>query len=163
MTGSRGIRVVSLVVLPNAEGTAHAVARLSPSLENPDGYHRLIGGGVEPGETAAEAIIREVREELGATLVEVAQVGVVENLFELDGAPGHEVVFVHTGRLVPEDVIAVAGGVFADNGEPMPVEWRPVDDVGVTVPLYPTGIGDLVRQLVREARHPRMPSSSRPR
>lgn len=32
----------------------------SPTEENPDGYHRLIGGSVEMGETHREAIVREI-------------------------------------------------------------------------------------------------------
>ena len=94
-----------MVVLPDEAGSAHAVARMQPTLENPEGFHRLIGGGVEHGETALEAVRREVREELGATLLDAELLGVLENIFELDGEPGHEVVFVHTGRLDPVDTV----------------------------------------------------------
>ena len=40
----------------------------SPSAENPQGYHRLIGGSVNLGEPHRDAIVREVDEELGATI-----------------------------------------------------------------------------------------------
>ncbi len=136
-----------MVVLPDEAGSAHAVARMQPTLENPEGFHRLIGGGVEHGETALEAVRREVREELGATLLDAELLGVLENIFELDGEPGHEVVFVHTGRLDPVDTVPPGGGVFEDCGRPMPVEWRPVDDSTLLLlPLYPSGAGALVRR-----------------
>jgi ADP-ribose pyrophosphatase YjhB (NUDIX family) len=134
-----------MVVLFGPDRTRHAVAHLEPSDENPQGYHRLVGGGVEFGETARDAVIREVREELGATLVEPEQIGVLENLFELDGAPGHEVVFVFSGRLDPPHTVPPEGGMFADNDQPMAVEWRSVSGKGEPVPLYPNGVGALVR------------------
>lgn len=43
-------------------------------------YHRLIGGGIELGESAAAAVARELREELGADLTGVRFAGVVEDL-----------------------------------------------------------------------------------
>lgn len=138
--------MTALAVLLSPDGTRHAVAHLEPSRENPQGYHRLVGGGVEFGETARDAVVREVREELGATLLEPTQLGIVENHFELDGAPGHEVVFVFSGRLDPPDTIPPQGATFTDNGQPMPVMWRPVDDDDESIPLYPNGVGDLVRE-----------------
>ncbi|GAA4120572.1 hypothetical protein GCM10022415_22420 [Knoellia locipacati] len=140
-----------MVILPSDDGTRHAVAGFGPTLENPLGFHRLVGGGVEPGETARDAAIREVHEELGAGLVDVELLGVLENIFELDGEPGHEVVFVHTGRLDPAGAIPPEGGMFVDNGDPMPVEWRPVDDGDVTVPLHPPGASALARRAARRA------------
>ncbi len=133
-----------MVVLLDPDGERHAVARLEPSRENPHGYHRLVGGGVEFGETSLEAVVREVREELGATLIDPALLGVLENHFELDGEPGHEVVFVYSGTLDPPETVPPEGGMFADNDQPMPVEWRPIDDASVRIPLYPSGAGALV-------------------
>ena len=144
--GPAVIRVTSMVVLPSDDGTRHAVARFGPTLENPLGFHRLVGGGVEPGESARDGAIREVREELGADLVDVELLGVLESIFELDGQPGHDVVFVHTGRLDPAGVIPPEGGTFADNGDPMPVEWRPVDDSDLVLPLHPSGAATLARR-----------------
>ena len=36
------------------------------------------------------------------------------------------------------------GGTYADNGVPMQVEWRPLDDADLDVPLYPDGVGALL-------------------
>nr|WP_091739728.1 NUDIX domain-containing protein [Microbacterium azadirachtae] len=60
------IRVKAMLIAPSVDGDRHLVSVNAPSRENPLGYHRLIGGSVELGETHREAIIREVDEELGA-------------------------------------------------------------------------------------------------
>jgi ADP-ribose pyrophosphatase YjhB (NUDIX family) len=138
------IRVKAMAYLPNAAGTHHAVLRG----EDPDGgrrFHRLIGGSVELGERAAEAIVREIAEELRATLVEPVLLCVVENLFTFDGETGHEVVFVYAGRLAEGDVVPPEGGWYDDVGQPMWVEWRPIgappDGDADALPLYPDGLG----------------------
>jgi len=139
------IRVKSMVILPSADGAAHAVARLRPTAENPHGYDRLIGGHIEPGEVARNALDREVHEELGARLADAVLLDVLENIYRINGRLGHEVVFVYGGRLDDPAVIPAGGKVFADNGDPMPVRWRPVDDAAETHPLYPPGSSDLAK------------------
>lgn len=63
----------------------HAVSVNPPTSENPAGYHRLIGGGVELGETHRDAIVREVDEELGATIRDLSLLTAVESIFHIDG------------------------------------------------------------------------------
>ena len=144
MPDRSAIRVKAMLVLRSDDGASHAVARFGPTRENPAGFHRLIGGGVELGEIAREALEREIREELDATVRDAELLDVVENIFTIDGEAGHEVVFVFAGRLVEQDVIPPDGGMFSDDGAPMRVEWRPVDDAAVPIPLYPAGVGALI-------------------
>ena len=140
------IRVKAMLVAPDAEGTAHAVSLNGPTAENPQGHHRLIGGNVELGETHREAIVREVDEELGATIHDLTYLGAVENIFHIDGELGHEVVFVYAGRLDP--LPAASGAVLTESdGSVVPVVWRPVDDADEPLPLYPAAVGPLVRGL----------------
>ncbi|WP_146008152.1 NUDIX hydrolase [Microbacterium aurantiacum] len=133
------IRVKAMLVAPNADGTAHAVSLNAPTAEHPDGYHRLIGGSVELGETHSAAIHREVREELSASISDVRYVGVVENIFRIDGEAGHEIVFVYTGRLHPEPA-ATGATLTESDGSVVPVVWRPFDDSAEQVPVYPAGV-----------------------
>ena len=65
-------------------------------------YLRAIGGGVEFGERAAEALAREWREELGLELEVGELIGIVENLYTYQGVPGHEVCLVFSARLMDE-------------------------------------------------------------
>lgn len=130
------IRVKAMLVAVNADRTAHAVSHNPPTRENPDGYHRLIGGSVEFGESHRDAILREVREELDAEISDLTHLGAVENIFEIDGSPGHEIVFVYSGTLIPEP--AASGATLSESdGTVMPVVWRSFDDAVEGLPLYP--------------------------
>lgn len=137
------IKVKAMIIAPSADGTAHAVSVHGRSQENPEGFHRLIGGSVELGETAREAMIREVDEELGASISDLRQLGVVENVFTYNGDIGHEIVFVFTGRLspMPTEVDATLTEI---DGSVVPVVWRPFADQD-EVPLFPVGAVDLFR------------------
>jgi ADP-ribose pyrophosphatase YjhB (NUDIX family) len=142
------IRVKAMLIAPNDDASAHAVSLNPPTLENGAGYHRLIGGSVELGETHREAVVREVREELSATVEELTYVGVVENIFTVDGDLGHEVVFLYSGRLSPAPATAGATLTEAD-GTVLPVVWRPVRDEDQALPLYPAGAGSFVAAAAR--------------
>ena len=138
------IRVKAMAFLPNAAGTHHAVLVASdPSSRRR--FHRLLGGSVEPGERSEAAVVREIDEELHATLLEPRLLGVLENVFTYDGELGHEVVFVYAGRLAEGDVVPPEGGWYDDVGEPMWVEWRRCDEGDSDAPpLYPDGVGKLL-------------------
>jgi len=137
------IRVKAMAFLPNAAGTHHAVLRGT----DPVGalvFHRLLGGGVELGERSEKAVVREISEELRATMEEPRLLGVLESVFTFEGGPGHEIVFVYAGRLAEGDVVPPEGGWYDDVGLPMWVEWRPLDDADCALPLYPDGVGALL-------------------
>lgn len=136
------IRVKAMLVAPSRDLAAHAVSLLPPTTEQPHGYHRLIGGSVELGETHREAIVREVHEELGATILDLTYVDVIENIFGIDGVLGHEVVFIYLGRLLPEPAQSGAQLTESD-GSVVPVVWRPFDDASEPLPLFPAGLADL--------------------
>jgi 8-oxo-dGTP pyrophosphatase MutT (NUDIX family) len=101
-------------------------------------YYRPLGGGVEPGEQAADAIAREMREEIGTEILNVKQLGVLENLFECNGNAGHEIVFVFAcdladRSLYERDVIET----FEHDGAPMRVVWRDVQSFDTSHRLVP--------------------------
>lgn len=136
------IRVKAMLVAPSADGAAHAVSLNPPTSEHPLGYHRLIGGSVEPGESHREAIVREVREELAAAIRDLTYLDVVENIFRINGVLGHEVVFVYSGCLEPEPA-RIGATLTESDGSVVPVVWRPFDDQDEPLPLFPAAIADL--------------------
>jgi ADP-ribose pyrophosphatase YjhB (NUDIX family) len=142
------IKVKAFAVLLDAERTRHLVWRGSDPSKDPTHFHRLLGGHVEFGESSAEAVVREIDEEVGTTLLEPELLGVLESRYVNDGEPGHEIVFVYAGRLADLDVVGPEGGWLADNGDPIWVEWRRVDGAGPDLPLYPDGLQDLIDALV---------------
>jgi ADP-ribose pyrophosphatase YjhB (NUDIX family) len=108
-------------------------------------FYRPLGGGIEFGESAEEAVRREMREELAAELTDVVLLGVLENIFTAFGRPGHEIVFVYGAELAdpaahPADLVSSV----LDEGSP--VMWQPLSrfTAGEAI-LYPTGLLDLLR------------------
>jgi len=113
-------------------------------------FHRLIGGGIDFGETAEQAVVREWQEELSARLQDVRLLGWVENLFTFEGAPGHELLAVHVGRVedahvLDRDDLGVIPGTTST------VHWVPGAVVlDGPVPFYPPGAATLLRRWLRE-------------
>lgn len=138
------IAVKAFAVLLNQARDAHVVLRGRDSTKAPTDFHRLLGGHVEFGEAAMDAIRREVIEETAAELREPQCLGVPESRFVYEGQPGHEIVFVYWGWLDPPGPVPGEGGWLSDNGAAMWVEWRallPDDDA---IPLYPNGMEKLL-------------------
>lgn len=109
-------------------------------------FFRLLGGTVEFGELASEAIIREIAEELGSGATGVEFLGVLENRFEYAGAPGHQVLFVFDCDLADRSIYARNPvGPILDEPSAM-VSWIDEADARAgAVTLYPAGILDLIR------------------
>lgn len=59
-------------------------------------FYRALGGGVDFGEPSAVALVREFREELATEVVQVKYLGCLENLFEFNGQPGHEIIQLYS-------------------------------------------------------------------
>lgn len=66
-----------------------------------DAYWTPPGGRVEEGETAAEALKREMREETGFDVTVGRLLWVAENFFVWRGKPFHEILFYHLMEMPP--------------------------------------------------------------
>jgi ADP-ribose pyrophosphatase YjhB (NUDIX family) len=112
-------------------------------------FHRPLGGHVEFGEYALETVHREFREEIGQELTGVRLAGVLENIFEWDGATQHEIVFIFTAALTDEAAYEIPEQAIRDARDKTRVIWRPPDIV--SPPLYPVGVADLAAGAIPEA------------
>ncbi|GAA3701798.1 NUDIX hydrolase [Microlunatus aurantiacus] len=141
----RMIKVKAFAVLADASRSRHLVWVSQDETKEPPTFHRLLGGHVEFGEGSAEAVVREIADELHHELGEVTLLGVLENVFTYAGAPGHEIVFVYAA-VVADGTVPDEGGWY-DDGGPIRVEWRPVDGQQ-EIPLYPDGTQALLDRWV---------------
>ena len=112
-------------------------------------FYRLLGGEIEFGEHGAEAVVREVREEIGAGLEDLEFRGALENVFTYEGAPGHEIVLLYEAVLEDEtfyDRERWAGLERNAHGHALlHVLWKPVADfLEGADRLYPDGVLELV-------------------
>lgn len=104
-------------------------------------FYRLLGGGIEFGETGAEAVAREVGEEIGARVAGVEYLATLENIYVYLGAPGHEIARVYAVALKDLGVYAHDQIQRLDETRAVLTLWMPVDPflTGVET-LYPDGI-----------------------
>lgn len=128
------------VGLPIRNG--HVLAQEGHDAVKGSGYLRAIGGGIEFGEPSEAALRREFREELDVELGAVQLLGVIENIFEYEGAPGHEIVHVYGVESADFDAIALDSELHVlDEGSK--VAWFSISCLDR--PLYPEGSAALVR------------------
>jgi ADP-ribose pyrophosphatase YjhB (NUDIX family) len=106
-------------------------------------FHRPLGGGIEFGEHADEALRREFQEELAAEVTDIALLGVVENIFTTDGRDGHEIVFLFSARFTDESLYRQEEIKILD--EDNVARWVPVENFteGRAI-LYPAGLVELL-------------------
>ena len=86
----------------------------------------LPGGHIEFGETGREALVREVKEELGIASSAGAFLGVVENAFLQHGKPHAEINLVYEMKIDDADVKSQEDWI--------EFEWRPLDNLGDLLP-----------------------------
>jgi ADP-ribose pyrophosphatase YjhB (NUDIX family) len=108
-----------------------------------------LAGGIEFGETGAEAIRREILEEIAATTRCVSFLGVFEDIFEWAGQRRHELYLVYDVELgeravYDADVIEVV----EPDGTTYPARWRPISEFDAKLRLVPQGLLDRVRGLM---------------
>lgn len=119
-------------------------------------FLRAIGGGVEFGERAVDALAREWREELGLELEAPALLGVIENLFTSNGRAGHEVAFVFSARVADawarerDEIVATE-----PDGTRHEAVWVPLEALlHGPLPFKPAGLLDLLRSIPRPIPEP---------
>ena len=135
------IRVIAICLVLHQDHVLVAEGRDSVKGET---FHRALGGEVEFGETAADAAVRELREEIGRGVVVRDLLGVIENRFTLEGAPGHEIAFEHLAEFAPGEAPPDLAPITArEGGEPFTARWLPLAEVLAGAHrVYPDGVPD---------------------
>ena len=101
-------------------------------------YVRFLGGAVDKGEYAQEAIIREFREEIGATLVDVELTTVQEHVFPYRDDIRHQIVFVFKGRIAEPELLAQEEFFIEEFGHRWRAFWITKTDLAAgLIPMRP--------------------------
>jgi ADP-ribose pyrophosphatase YjhB (NUDIX family) len=102
---------------------------------------RPLGGTIEFGERAADALAREFAEELGLAIAEPELLTVLENHYSHHGVSGHEIVFVFETRFIDHAHYDHEEFTFEDGGVRNEARWIALTDFlhGETE-LFPVGL-----------------------
>lgn len=94
-----------------------------------DHFYRPLGGTIEFGETSAEAAAREMSEELNTEVRNIRWLGVLENIFNVHGETGHEIVMLYEADFVDE-ALYQRNPVWGqeDDGGIIKAVWKPIED-----------------------------------
>ena len=133
---SKGQIVKAMVVIRRPRDGALLVSEAA----DPGGelFHRPLGGHVEFGEYARDTAHREFQEEIGQALTGLRLAGVLENIFQWDGATQHEIVFVFTAAFADEAAYEIPEQAIADDHGRARVIWRMPE--ASSPPLFPVGV-----------------------
>ena len=101
-------------------------------------FYRLVGGGIEFGETALEALRREFKEELNLELEAPELLDVVENIFTFDNKKGHEVVFVYEAKFSDHLAYLKEEMIIIDHPQDSAI-WLDLAQADLSK-IYPTGL-----------------------
>ena len=109
------------------------------------GFCRPLGGGIEFGETSAQALVREIREEVNAEITNLRLIGTLENIFTYRGLPEHEIVQVYDAEFLNQSLYSLAAipGCESD-GQSFQAVWRTLESISPEVPLVPKGLLQLL-------------------
>ena len=109
-------------------------------------HYALIGGRVEIGESSANTIKREIKEELGKDIEITGYISTIENFFEMKGSKYYEIMFVHKIEFTNEEDKKIEYIMKNVEGKDyLQYEWIDLDKIE-EYPLLPKAIKDVLKE-----------------
>jgi len=122
--GKQSIRVVARCLFRH-KGQILTISAQDP--DKPEPHYGVPGGGVEFGETTAQAVRREIREELGAEIADLTLLFVSEELFNVQEWAYHEIIFLYEGWFADPRFYAQEVIPYVEGSEPRAkAVWMPI-------------------------------------
>lgn len=107
-------------------------------------FYRPLGGMIEFGEHSEDALKREIQEELSEEITNIKFLGRLENIFDYNGKPHHEIVMIYDAEFINKDIYAKTELDVTEDGWHK-AYWLPIKEcMEDKYILYPTGILDLL-------------------
>lgn len=89
-------------------------------------FYRALGGGIDFGEPSKEALKREFDEELQAALTNIKYLGCLENIFEYNGTPYHEIIQLYRCDFADPKFYQVDSLKFYEKDREKTALWVPI-------------------------------------
>jgi len=111
--------------------------------------HRPPGGGVEEGESAAQAVRREILEELGIALRDIRPLGAIHHVWHWNGRAVAEQASLFLANPADDERLSrgEAPELVEANGERVKTLWRPIQVDESLPPLCPARLCQLLESL----------------
>ncbi len=140
---SQSIRCIALCVLKKGQ---EILVQEGFDVIRQETFYRPPGGGIEFGEYSWDAVRREMKEELGVEVDDLEFLGTLESLFQYEGQPRHELVFLFGGDAEGEPALAKPEIQSRESdGSILRFKWMPLSSFsrGKAI-LYPEGLLDML-------------------
>ena len=109
----------------------------------------LVGGRVKIGESSEQTLKREIMEEMGKEIEIIEYVSTIENFFEADDMPYHEIMFVYRVDFKNEEDKKIIETIHNVEGEDeLRYDWIDLDKID-EYPLKP----DILKELLRNNKY----------
>lgn len=138
------IRGLSLAIIKN-----NGRILVSPGYDEvkDSNFYRLLGGGIEYGESSLDALHREFQEELDIKLTNCKLLTVSENIFTFNGKPYHEICFIYEAEFEDPALYEIEEfrilDAVNDDGKEGKVIWLDITD-SKDKNIFPDGVKEVL-------------------